>query len=1174
MAVVFISHSSKDKDKVNEIVEAIRLQGFDSIFLDHDKLKGIKTGEHWEQRLYREIKRTHAMLLILSPAWIDSKWCFAEYTQAKALGKEIIPVVIDHGIDNEVDQWIDGFLQKSDISKDQHDLSRVISRLKEISVHTQRGFEWDRHRSPYPGMMSFEEEDAAIFFGREDDTLEVIEKLNAMRNRNAPKFLNIVAASGMGKSSFLKAGIIPQLKRSYSDRWIVLPVQRPTRRPLYAFAKNLAAFLNKEQEYKSIYEALWQENYQEVLDDLVSEIEFVSPQSAILFPVDQAEELYSLAEKDEKEQFFRSLYYLLKEKEHFFAIWTLRADFLKEFQADKALKPICKTMELFALTPLRKENVSSIIKDPAVVAGIDIDERLIEKIKEDMQTTDALPLLALGMSELYQKYGKSGQITLEGYKALARGEENPLEHIIQQKAEEAIKGFREDAETMRALKEAFIPHLVRVNSKNEYIKRIALWEELPAKAYAVLEELVKARLLIKKSEEGKEVIEISHEALIRKWPLLQNWLQEEQEFLVGKSQLEIALQEYSREDANTRHRAYLSGIRLQKASSWLLDYQNQLSTEEKNYIKKSIAFHEKQEKRRKTLYLGVFLVVLLFGLFSAWQWRVAKVNEERATVQAKLAEKSEKTALDRLATIEKQKNDMIGAYWVLFLNDDAKDGHIDKLDKVSKILTYLDANVTRKDFLINVLTKYFSKKGLGLKFEEKELNDFDKIFTGIVFRKSKYVGMELEARLSLDLWLLSKEQLKALDRLISTLLSQNLPDIFQRYRNVNDKDRQTLEYLSFMLKYMYEPNEELLNKLMKFKQFKSKTENSVYSGLDTLLNFTSVFNYVNSERFAKEYTQDRWEQILNEGIEKIVKISRVLYRHSSQYPELYTTKEKETIEDMYFYGIYKMKIDYKKINRKHEVPDWLRGSLYINKFMIYKYKEKIEKLFKDYKLKEIEEQINHILAIQDDNFWALNQLSYSYLLQENKEAIVLVDKMIKLFPTQKEYLNKKLKACISILKDTNLNLNKKEEKTLFNYYFNMASCNAANGNLSKAIRITRDSLKKYDDMPNKLRAERFGNLSWFQLLSGEYKEALKSAEEGLKLDPAQKWIETNLAHAKLFLGKYDEAKMIYVKNKGLKLDSGQIWDDVIIEDFAIFGEKGIKSKYFKEIEVLLKKDKT
>ena len=89
MAVVFISHASRDKERVDEIVEAIRLQGFDSIFLDHDELKGIQSGVNWEQTLYSEIKRTHAILLVLSPNWINSKWCFAEYTQAKALGKEI-----------------------------------------------------------------------------------------------------------------------------------------------------------------------------------------------------------------------------------------------------------------------------------------------------------------------------------------------------------------------------------------------------------------------------------------------------------------------------------------------------------------------------------------------------------------------------------------------------------------------------------------------------------------------------------------------------------------------------------------------------------------------------------------------------------------------------------------------------------------------------------------------------------------------------------------------------------------------------------------------------------------------------------------------------------------------------------------------------------------------------
>ena len=69
-------------------------QGYEQVFIDFDKHTGIKIGEQWERRLYEEIARCHAVVLILTPNWLESKWCFVEFTQARALGKIIFPIVL------------------------------------------------------------------------------------------------------------------------------------------------------------------------------------------------------------------------------------------------------------------------------------------------------------------------------------------------------------------------------------------------------------------------------------------------------------------------------------------------------------------------------------------------------------------------------------------------------------------------------------------------------------------------------------------------------------------------------------------------------------------------------------------------------------------------------------------------------------------------------------------------------------------------------------------------------------------------------------------------------------------------------------------------------------------------------------------------------------------------
>jgi len=95
MPAIFISHSSKDRKASDDVKSALARLGFERVFLDFDKETGLGIGENWEKRLYEELTRCHCVLLVLTPAWLASKWCFAELTQARALGKVILPVLCE-----------------------------------------------------------------------------------------------------------------------------------------------------------------------------------------------------------------------------------------------------------------------------------------------------------------------------------------------------------------------------------------------------------------------------------------------------------------------------------------------------------------------------------------------------------------------------------------------------------------------------------------------------------------------------------------------------------------------------------------------------------------------------------------------------------------------------------------------------------------------------------------------------------------------------------------------------------------------------------------------------------------------------------------------------------------------------------------------------------------------
>src|SRR5262245_59612074 len=93
MARVFISHSSRDRELVENMRQWLQGERFAAQFAALAKHSGIPPGADWERTLYRELDTSEAVLIIQTPNWIESKWCFAEFIQARALGKPIFPVI-------------------------------------------------------------------------------------------------------------------------------------------------------------------------------------------------------------------------------------------------------------------------------------------------------------------------------------------------------------------------------------------------------------------------------------------------------------------------------------------------------------------------------------------------------------------------------------------------------------------------------------------------------------------------------------------------------------------------------------------------------------------------------------------------------------------------------------------------------------------------------------------------------------------------------------------------------------------------------------------------------------------------------------------------------------------------------------------------------------------------
>jgi WD40 repeat protein len=634
MSHIFISHSSRDTEQAARLLDSLHANGFVETFLDFDKHAGLAPGADWERTLYREMAGAEAVILILTKNWFDSKWCFAEFTQARALGKAIFPLI--EAPTGET--FVSSDIQHLDLVKDREGgLARLSAELTKMVVNARGGFSWDHTRPPYPGLLAFDEADAAIYFGRDDDIRRLIERLNARRAQGGAKLVAVLGASGSGKSSLIRAGVLPRLKRDKRN-WIALPPFRPQLHPLEELAQSVAIALGPGTDWRHWRDAFASEDLTRTLSELARDLRtaHAANEAQILVTVDQTEELFGAAEKTGAEQFLRVVNGMQDERLPFLVAITLRSDYLAELQQAPALTA---PFEEFSLKPMPLARVRDIIEGPARVAGLTVDDALVTAAMNDAATDDALPLLAFALRELHDRFGQKRHLTLEAYRTLGddTGQLSPLENAVRRKADEVLAAANPSAGDLQALREAFVPAMVRVNAEGEYARRPARFEALPANARALIERLARARLLIIHKEQDVTIVEVAHEALLRKWPLLRGWLDEEREFLIGRDQLEQDLLDWGKAPAHEKTEALLTGLKLTRARTWLVEKPLQLNEAERRFIQASIAHQEAEAARREgfrrrvqqaSVSAAVILAVCLAG--AIWEWWIARAREAMA----------------------------------------------------------------------------------------------------------------------------------------------------------------------------------------------------------------------------------------------------------------------------------------------------------------------------------------------------------------------------------------------------------------------------------------------------------------------------------------------------------------------------------------------------------------
>ncbi|MBF0426548.1 MAG: toll/interleukin-1 receptor domain-containing protein, partial [Magnetococcales bacterium] len=677
MARIFLSHSSKNNPEAIAVRDWLVAHGWDDLFLDLDPDRGLVALERWEGALYRAADRCDAVLFLISQAWLASDWCQREFRLAHRLGKRLVGLIIDTtsldalpaefkavwqmvnlagGRNHEMFpvQLPDG--TEATVTFSRSELTRLKNGLIKAGIDP-RFFAWppedDPNRPPYRGLSPLEAADAGIFFGRDAPLIDLLARLRHLREAAAPRFLVILGASGAGKSSFLRAGLLPRLQRD--DRnFLPLPVIRPEKAILTGdkgLLRCLEGAMSQQQisiSRKQLRDAVAAGSsallplLRQLVDAATPLVDAATPlvdaatplvdaatpppatrddpatkPPTLVLAIDQGEELFLAEGQAEAETFFALLKELLlaevadPKAVNLIVLVTIRSDSYDPLQTHSTLGGI--KQETYSLSPMPHGAYQAIIEGPAKLLAattgreFTVDPQFTDRLLHDIDRDggkDALPLLAFTLEHLYLEYGKGvGQLRLKDY-----AEMGGLKGAIEAAVERVFRGAAEDSELKGYDREAcaqllrcgLIPWLADVDPDTlTPRRRVAKWAEIPPDARPMIRHMIEQRLLTSdRDPKSDEVtIEPAHEALLRQWGELEAWLQADQAILVMRQGVQRAAREWA---ANNREAAWLnhSAARLEDAERLRQrdDLARSLGPIDREYLQ---ACREQENQRRE-----------------------------------------------------------------------------------------------------------------------------------------------------------------------------------------------------------------------------------------------------------------------------------------------------------------------------------------------------------------------------------------------------------------------------------------------------------------------------------------------------------------------------------------------------------------------------------------------
>jgi hypothetical protein len=457
------------------------------------------------------------------------------------------------------------------------------------------------YAGPLPGLEPFRTEDAPLFFGRDLLTDTIVRRAwDLVKDPAGEAMLAVVGPSGSGKSSILRAGVVPAVLDGRTGfgagwEWVVFS---PGAEPTVRLAEALAEVTRTAAE--EIRAAL--------REDPTAWPGMVDGQRGLVVFVDQFEEVFTSCTEGERAAFLAMLEGGTAARLHgrtpVVVILSMRADFYGAATAEPSLVPVLQDNQL-VVGPMTVEELRRAICEPARAAGLEVEEELVDLLVAEitprhatptsasaMHEPGALPLLSHALLETWAR-SRRGRLTVADYQATGG-----IAGAVQQTAERLYGELSDDD---RALTRRLFLRLVNVDDEFVVTRRRERWEDLPGggtpdtDVQAAIEGLVDRFVTHRLLTVGADSVEVSHEALLTAWPRLREWVDADRAGLRTHRQLSEAARLWAEHDRDPE--SLLRGARLEGAHGWASsdDHRQDLNALEADFLDASVDSAHREE---------------------------------------------------------------------------------------------------------------------------------------------------------------------------------------------------------------------------------------------------------------------------------------------------------------------------------------------------------------------------------------------------------------------------------------------------------------------------------------------------------------------------------------------------------------------------------------------------